>query len=60
MSKTAGADQGATAYKNHVPLIFNPYNESDWKNAEWDKGWMAEYDMDESDQYDWVNNIFIN
>lgn len=53
-------DEGAAAYKNQIPLTFNPYDESDWKNTEWDKGWMAENALDESDQYNWANNTFTN
>ncbi|EKA5635876.1 hypothetical protein OKZ62_001780 [Vibrio navarrensis] len=46
------------AYLNKVPLTQNPYAESDLKNTEWDKGWMAEFDMDDSDSYDWATNSF--
>lgn len=51
-------DEGAAAYKSKVSLTKNPYLESEVKNSEWDKRWMAECDMDDSDSYDWSANKF--
>lgn len=53
-------DEGATAYKSRVPFTLNPYDEADWKHSEWDKGWVAESDMDDSDSYDWPSNTFTD
>ncbi|MGR5287042.1 hypothetical protein ACP3V5_17130 [Vibrio maritimus] len=53
-------DQGAIAYKSRVPLTSNPYKPSAWESVEWDKGWMAESDIDDSDSYDWASKFTEN
>ncbi|WP_330544685.1 hypothetical protein V0242_25445 (plasmid) [Aeromonas hydrophila] len=51
-------DQGIEAYRARVHHDNNPYQQDDWRNEEWWKGWEHEQQSDRDDAFDWHADAF--
>jgi len=51
-------DQGIEAYRARVHHDNNPYQQDDWRNEEWWKGWEHEQQADRNEAFDWHADAF--
>ncbi|MCY9864954.1 hypothetical protein OTK49_20780 [Vibrio coralliirubri] len=51
-------DLGAQAYHDRKMPEANPYDESDWRNEEWWKGWSCAEEGDSLQMFDHVVHAF--
>lgn len=53
-------DEGDEAYSKRLLPSANPYPEDDWRHDEWDLGWSAAEQIDETQSWDWATDSFKN